>query len=187
GRAARRQHRVVEQPARWPACNVDGVYARRPADRRRVRAATARHPSSSAAVTVEATITKVTATPAELALRNTIPTAIVHTHTAIPVGAIASGRRHPRLTCQPMTAPARNGHAVSATPDTVTPSAWLRRPMAQNAITQTASASSADQTCFAGVIAPGTTSRRGPVASDTFGRRPRLRVASLPAYPLSYR
>ena len=58
---------------------------------RRPRAAAARQPSSSAAVTVEATITKVTATPPELSLRNTIPTAIVHTQTATPVGTTASG------------------------------------------------------------------------------------------------
>ena len=42
--------------------------------------AAARHPSSSTAVTADATTTKLTATPAEVALRNSIPTATVHSH-----------------------------------------------------------------------------------------------------------
>jgi hypothetical protein len=92
----------------------------------------------------------VTATPPELTLRNTIPTAIVHTQTATPVWTTARGRRHPRLTSQPTAAPTRNGHAVSATPETVTPSAWLRLPTAQNASTHTASAATADHTCLPG-------------------------------------
>jgi hypothetical protein len=92
----------------------------------------------------------VTATPSEVTLRNSIPTAIVHTHTAMPVGTIARGRRQPRLASQPTTAPTRNGHAVCATPDTVIPSAWLRRPIAQNTITHPASAATADHTSFAG-------------------------------------
>ena len=81
-------------------------------------------------------------------MRNTIPTAIVHAQTATPVGTTASGRRHPRLTSQPTAAPTRNGHAVCATPETVTPSAWLRLPTAQNASTHTASAATADHTCL---------------------------------------
>jgi hypothetical protein len=96
----------------------------------------------------------VTATLPELALRNTIPMAIVHTQTAKPVGTTASGRRHPRLRSQPGTAPTRNGHAVPATPEIVTPSAWLRLPTAQNASTHSASAAAADHTCRA-VIDPG--------------------------------
>jgi hypothetical protein len=58
-----------------------------------------------------------------LALRNNIPTAIVQIHTARPVGTTASGHRHPRLTSHPTAAPTKNGHAVSATPKAVTPSA----------------------------------------------------------------
>jgi hypothetical protein len=85
-----------------------------------------------------------------LAVRNSIPTAIVHTHTATPVGRIARGRCHPRLTSQPTAAPTKNGHAVSATPVIVTPSAWLRRPIAQNTSTHSASTATADHTCFAG-------------------------------------
>jgi hypothetical protein len=98
-----------------------------------------------------------------LALRNNIPTVIVHAHAATPVGAIASGRRHPRLMSQPIAAPTRNGHAVSAIPDTVTPSAWLRRPIAQNNSTHSASATDATHTCFA-FIGPGMSSRPKPMA-----------------------
>jgi len=90
----------------------------------------------------------VTATPPEVALRKSIPTAIVHTHTATPVGAIASGRRHPRQASQPTAPPTRNGHAVCATPGIVRPSAWLRRPIAQNATTHAASATTAGHPHF---------------------------------------
>jgi hypothetical protein len=78
-----------------------------------------------------------------LALRNAIPIATVHTQTTTPVGAIASGRRHRALASQPTPAPTRNGHAVSATPATVRPSAWLRRPIAQNTTTHSASTTGA--------------------------------------------
>jgi hypothetical protein len=89
----------------------------------------------------------VTATPAELTLRNTIPTAIVLIQTATPVGTTAKGRRHPRHISQPTAAPTRNGQAVCATPEIVRPSAWLRLPIAQNASTHTVSAATADHTC----------------------------------------
>jgi hypothetical protein len=78
-------------------------------------------------VAADATITKLTATPADVALRNNIPTTTVHTQTTTPVGATAVGRRHARLSNQPSVAPTRNGHAVAANPATVSPSAWLRR------------------------------------------------------------
>src|SRR5581483_1734475 len=122
GRAPRRRYHTFRRTAGRVARDVDGVYRWRADSRRRLRARAARQPSSSAAVTTEATTTKVTATPPELALRNSIPTTTVHTHTATPVGAIANGRRQPRLTTHPTAAPTRNGHAMSATPTTVTPS-----------------------------------------------------------------
>src|SRR5215217_6033190 len=85
--------------------------------------ATPRQPSNSSAVTRDATTTKLADTPADVALRNSIPTTTVHSHTATPVGTSAIGLRQPRASSQPAPAPARNGHAVSATPVMVTPSA----------------------------------------------------------------
>ena len=72
-----------------------------------------------------------------------------------PVGTTVNGRRQPRDSSQPTPVPARNGHAVSAMPATVSPSAWLRRPIVQNTITQTTSATSA--------IATGRVRRHYPV------------------------
>jgi hypothetical protein len=75
------------------------------------------------AVESEATTTKLTAVPAEVALRNSIPTITVHNQITSPVGANDVGRCHARLASQPVAVPARKGHAVSAMPATVTPSA----------------------------------------------------------------
>jgi hypothetical protein len=58
------------------------------------------------AVTDEATTTKLAATPAELTLRNSMPTATVQIQTITPVGATAVGRRQPRDASQPMAVPA---------------------------------------------------------------------------------
>ena len=76
----------------------------------------ARQPSSSAAVTKVVTITKLSAVPAELALRSAIPTTTVHNHTTTPVGASECGRRQPRETSHPTNVPVRNGQEVSARP-----------------------------------------------------------------------
>ncbi|MDT5014568.1 MAG: hypothetical protein QOD39_728, partial [Mycobacterium sp.] len=59
------------------------------------------------------------------------------------VGTSAAGRRQPRDSTQPMAVPAKNGHAVSAIPPRVRPSAWLRLPIAQNTMTQTTSVANA--------------------------------------------
>jgi hypothetical protein len=75
------------------------------------------------AVTSEATTTKLSAVPADVALRNAIPMTTVLSQTTIPVGASVVGRRQALATNQPVAVPARNGHAVSATPATVIPSA----------------------------------------------------------------
>lgn len=93
-------------------------------------------------MTDEATTTKLGATPTELAFRNTMPRATVHTQTITPVGATLVGRRQPRATNHPTRVPARNGHAVVATPLTLIPSAWLRRPTAQKISTATTSVAS---------------------------------------------
>ncbi len=115
----------------------DGV-----AGQRRARAdAPPRQPSSRMAVTSEATTTKLSAVPSEVALRNSIPTTTVHSQTISPVGASVVGRRQPRAATHPTAVPARNGHAVSATPARVMPSAWLRLPIVQNTSTHTTSAS----------------------------------------------
>src|SRR6185295_4138701 len=84
-------------------------------------AASSRHPSSSTAVAADATRRKLNATPAEVVLRKSIPTATVQTQTTAPVGTMAVGLRQPRLSSQPTAVPARNGHAVSATPVSVSP------------------------------------------------------------------
>src|SRR6476659_9202917 len=106
-------------------------------------AASSRHPSSSTAVAADATTRKLNATPAEVVLRKSIPTATVQTQTTAPVGTMAVGLRQPRLSSQPTAVPARNGHAVSTTPVSVSPSAWLRLPTAQKTSTPTMSASAA--------------------------------------------
>lgn len=83
----------------------------------------ARQPSSSSAVTSDATTTKLTATPWEVAFRSDIPMITVASHTVTPVGASAVGLRQPRLKSQPANAPVRNGHAVCVTPVRDSPSA----------------------------------------------------------------
>lgn len=75
------------------------------------------------AVESEATTTKLSAVPADVALRNSIPMTTVLSQMTMPVGANAVGRRHALAASQPNAVPARNGHAVSATPATVMPSA----------------------------------------------------------------
>jgi len=75
------------------------------------------------AVESEATTTKLSAVPAEVALRKAIPTTTVLSQTTIPVGAGVVGWRHALAASHPIAVPARNGHAVSATPATVMPSA----------------------------------------------------------------
>jgi hypothetical protein len=75
------------------------------------------------AVTSEATTTKLTAVPADVALRNAIPMTTVLSQTTIPVWASVVGWRQALAANQPTAVPARNGHAVSATPATVIPSA----------------------------------------------------------------
>jgi hypothetical protein len=110
--------------------------------RRKASPTLARQPSSNTAVTDDATTTKLAATPAELALRNSMPTATVQIQTTTPVGTTAMGRRQPRDASQPTTVPVRNGHAVDATPVTLRPSAWLRRPTVQNTSTPTTSVAS---------------------------------------------
>jgi hypothetical protein len=75
------------------------------------------------AVTSEATTTKLTAVPADVALRNSIPITTVLSQMISPVGTSADGCRHALAANHPTAVPARNGHAVSATPATVIPSA----------------------------------------------------------------
>jgi len=64
---------------------------------------------------------KLAAVPSDVALRNNIPTATVHTHTMTPVGTTVNGRCQPRETNHPTTVPARNGQAVSTTPPILNP------------------------------------------------------------------
>jgi len=64
----------------------------------------------------------------------------VATQMISPVGRSEVGARQPRAASQPAPAPAKNGHAVCASPAAVNPSSWLRRPAAQNTRMQTISA-----------------------------------------------
>ena len=70
-----------------------------------------------------ATRTKLAAVPEPVSLRNSMPTVTAAIQTTTPVGATAAGRRHPRDKIHPVAAPTMNGHAVSAIPAAVTPSA----------------------------------------------------------------
>jgi hypothetical protein len=58
-----------------------------------------------------------------VALRNNIPMMTVLNQIATPEGASEAGRCHARAASHPAAVPVRNGHAVSATPETVMPSA----------------------------------------------------------------
>ena len=58
-------------------------------------------------MTVDATTTKLAATPAEVTLRSSIPTATVHNHTTTPVGTTAVGRRHASRGQPPHAGPAQ--------------------------------------------------------------------------------
>jgi hypothetical protein len=71
----------------------------------------------------EATTTKLNAVPADVALRNSIPMTTVLNQITMPVGTSEAGRCHALAASQPAAVPDRNGHAVSATPATVMPSA----------------------------------------------------------------
>lgn len=114
----------------------------------------ARQPSNSTAVEIEATTTKLGATPADVSLRSSIPSTMVHTHTTTPVGISEYGRRQPSESTQPARAPDTNGHAVSAIPPRSRPSSWLRRPMVANTIRQTTSVASAVRAGRAGSELP---------------------------------
>ena len=95
------------------------------------------------AVESDATTMKLGATPADVILRSVIPTTTVHNQTTTPVGNRAAGYRQALAISQPTAVPARNGHAVSAIPVMVNPSAWLRLPTVQKTMTQTTSVAKA--------------------------------------------
>jgi hypothetical protein len=75
------------------------------------------------AVESEATTTKLTAVPWDVAFRNDIPMITVPSQITMPVGAKDVGRCHALDNSHPAAVPDRKGHAVSATPATVMPSA----------------------------------------------------------------
>lgn len=136
GIATRRQNR---RPCNSAHRRPRSAVGQRSASRGRASLTAARQPNNSTAVTEAATTTKLAATPADVSLRNTMPTTTVDNHTTTPVGITAVGRRQPRDATHPTTVPVRKGHAVVATPVTVMPSSWLRRPRAQNTSTPTTS------------------------------------------------
>jgi hypothetical protein len=83
------------------------------------------------------------AVPCPATTRSTIPNTTVLSHTAIPAGRSASGRRQARDKSQPAASPQRNGHDVEATPPSVSPLSWLARPMTTKTSTQQTSSSTA--------------------------------------------
>lgn len=87
-----------------------------------------------------ATTTKATAVPwPEITLR-TMPQATVETTTAKPSRTDAPSRRRPVTTSQPPPRPARNGHAVEASPATLIPREWAARPITTKTSTAAMSA-----------------------------------------------
>jgi hypothetical protein len=83
------------------------------------------------------------AVPCPATTRSTIPNTTVLSHTAIPAGRSASGRRQARDKTQPAASPQRNGHDVEAMPPSVSPLSWLARPMPTKMSTQQTSSSTA--------------------------------------------
>ena len=87
------------------------------------------------------------AVPCPDTTRNSMPSATVPSHAPTPAGHSPNGR-HARparaaVASQPPASPARNGHAVDATP--VRPSPWLARPMTTNTSTQATSRTTASR------------------------------------------
>jgi len=79
------------------------------------------------------------------AARAAMPSVTVTSHAATPVGSRASGFRQPPDAAQPRASAVRNGHAVDAMPPSVSPLAWLARPITTNSSTQQASAAAPAQ------------------------------------------
>jgi hypothetical protein len=77
--------------------------------------------------------------------RNSMPSATAPSHAPTPAGHSRNGCNgrpaRPAVASQPPASPARNGHAVEATP--IRPSPWLARPMITNASTQATSRTTA--------------------------------------------
>jgi len=102
--------------------------------------ASARQPSRNRPRKARATSTNANAVPCPDTTRSIMPSATVPSHAPIPARARPSGRCQARVTSQPAARPARNGHAVDATPATLSPLVWLARPMTTNSSTQATSA-----------------------------------------------
>ena len=86
------------------------------------------------------------AVPCPDTTRNTMPRATAPSHAPAPAGQSPSGRRQARAASQPPASPARNGHAVDATPARLSPLVWLARPMITNTSTQQQSRITANRT-----------------------------------------
>src|SRR5262249_12610122 len=130
GRAASRSHQLPP-PFR---------LARR--DRRAgYRPATSRQPSRKRPRKTAETAMNAASVPGPDTARSSWPSATVASHTPTPVGPRAAGRRQARVAASPTARPARNGHAVLATPARLSPSWWLARPITTKASTQSTSAS----------------------------------------------
>jgi Isochorismatase family len=84
---------------------------------------TSRQPSKNNPRNPSATPTNAAAVPCPATTRRTMPSPAAPSHAPRPAGASATGRRQARTAAQPRSSPARNGHAVEATPLSPRPSA----------------------------------------------------------------
>ena len=85
--------------------------------------ASSRQPSRNNPRNASATPTNAAAVPCPAATRSTMPSPAAPSHAPRPAGTTPTGRRQARTAAQPSTSPARNGHAVDATPPSPSPSA----------------------------------------------------------------
>ena len=84
---------------------------------------TNRQPSRNNPRNASATPTNATAVPCPATTRNTMPSPAAPSHAPRPAGDSAKGRRQARVASHPPHSPAKNGHAVDATPLSPRPSA----------------------------------------------------------------
>ena len=82
-----------------------------------------RQPSRNSPRNASATPTNATAVPCPATTRSTMPSPAAPSHAPRPAGDTAKGRRQARVASHPTPSPARNGHAVDATPLSPRPSA----------------------------------------------------------------
>ena len=86
----------------------------------------------------------VSAVPAPVTTRNSIPTTSVQNQTGMPVPKVSGQQpERQRTSAHPAAAPTRNGSAVPSAPVTGSSWAWLARPTAANTRTDSTSRAAA--------------------------------------------